>query len=731
MSRVNSTAKMQKEKNTETKKMKEKKKTAKQLTNGERLQEMLRLIKKKKRVSVAWLSEHFGISKSLTVSLVKKLSKKGHNITLSEGEGRSKFVQLNLSEDGEFRNDTINIKDAGEHIRIGFIAEPRFGSLQCQNSLLHWIYKEIFERHDVNFVVVAGGLIAGKPTPTIAPDVFLKEPEEVAEYVFKHFPKTRKFKTYIVAGKRDLSFQAKDGFNIMNAICERDDLAHAGALEAIFNVRGVKIKVMSPYDDNSPQGISYGPQKNAEKTSDNFNIMVFGGTHERSEIPGYGQENSLLVTVPSLHTQMRRQARKGLRPKLGCTIIDLHFKEKGEGWSIDLDKDVEVRHFNLDNYAVSNDWSVTSKDFESCGLSELEFKVVNWLIDERGLSGGEISRRLDMSKNDVKKLISGIREKNPVLNITINQASKRYVFPPILKNKFSPIPIKYDDVFISKTKEVSMACTHFGSKEDMPDVVAKAFEDAVIDGVRAIYIAGDITEGPGASGYRGHQFDVRCPTLDELEDYTIAKFPKVKLKVDPARPIVKPELRYDDEGKPYYEEVIVKDGDMYIPVYIINGNHDAWANNSVGHSIARTLAMRMPERVCFIGSRDGSITQQGSRVVDGVYHSLIHGSGGIGYAMSQKLQKFVSAMRRKKEGIGFPRVLHAGNWHLAYLLFQEELGLLCASFKYGDEFHETHGLVSWIGMYVVEIFADKQGNLTQVVASYKNYRQYALSLKKK
>ncbi len=710
--------------------MKEKKKTVKQLTNGERLKEMLRLIKKKKRVSVAWLSEHFGISKNLTVSLVKKLSKKGHNITLSEGEGRSKFVQLNLSEDGEFRNDTINIKDVGEHIRIGFIAEPRFGSFQCQNSLLHWIYKEIFEREGVNFVVVAGGLIAGKPTPTIAPDVFIKEPEEVAGYVLKHFPKTRKFKTYIVAGKRDLSFQAKEGFNIMNAICERDDLAHAGALEAIFNVRGVKIKVMSPYDDNSPQGVSYGPQKNAEKSGEDINIMVFGGTHERSEIPDYGPNNTLLVTVPSLHTQIRRQARKGLVPKIGCTIIDLHFSEKGEDWSINLDKDVLVRHFNLDNYVVQNDWTVTPEDFKDIGLSEIEFQVVKWLIEERGLSAGELSRRLSLSKNDIKKLISTIREKDPRLNIEMNQVSKRYDFPPILKNKFTPLPFKYEDVFIRKTKEVSMACTHFGSKEDMPDVVSKAFEDAVAEGVRAIYIAGDITEGPGASGYRGHQFDVKCSTLDELEDYTVAKFPRVKIKVDPKDPITIAKLCYDKEGKPFYKEVVIKEGEIFIPVYIINGNHDAWANNSVGHSIARTLAMRMPNRVCFIGSCDGSITQQGSRVVDGVFNKLIHGSGGIGYTMSQKLQKFVSAMRRKKEGVGLPRVLHAGNWHVAYLLFQEELGLLGASFKYGDEFHETHGLVSWVGMYIVELFADKNGNLTQVAASYRNYRQYALSLKK-
>ena len=710
-----------------------KKKTPKQLTDNERLQELLRLITKKKRVSVAWLSDYFDISKSLVVSLAKKLNRRGYNISFTTGEGRSKYVQIERSEEGEFRNDIINIREEGNTIRIGFIAEPRYGTFQCQNSLNHWIYKEIFEKLGVNFVVVAGGLIAGKPIPTIKPDLFLENPEEVANYVIKHFPKSKKFKTYIVAGRKDLSFQVKDSFNIMNTICEdRDDLAHAGALETVFDVRGIKIKVMSPYDDNSPKGVSYGPQKNAETAADaeeKVNIFVFGGTHERSEIPDYGPDNCLLVTVPSLHTQMKRQARKGVKPKLGCTIIELNFKEKGEGWDIDLAKDVEVRHFNLDNYAVGNDWSVTFDDFKDLGLSEKEATVVKWFIMERSISAGELSRRLEISKNEVKSFMAGISEKYPILSIYFNQVSKRYDFPQILKTKFQPLPMKYEDVFIPMTKEVSMACTHFGSKQDMPPIVEKAFQDAIASGVRAIFIAGDITEGPGASGYRGHQFDVKCPTLDELEDYTISKFPKAKLTVDPAHPITKTLLRYDNEGKPYYEETVMKEGETYVPVYIINGNHDAWANNSVGHSIARTLAMRMPERVCYIGSRDGTITQQGSRVVDGVYHLLIHGSGGIGYTMSQKLQKFVSAMRRKKEGVGLPRVLHAGNWHIAYLLFQEELAMLAACFKYGDEFHETHGLVSWIGMYVVEVFADKKGNLTQVIAGYKNYRQHALSLK--
>ncbi|HRY62604.1 MAG TPA: hypothetical protein P5056_02460, partial [Candidatus Paceibacterota bacterium] len=65
---------------------------------------------------------------------------------------------------------------------------------------------------------------------------------------------------------------------------------------------------------------------------------------------------------------------------------------------------------------------------------------------------------------------------------------------------------------------------------------------------------------------------------------------------------------------------------------------------------------------------------------------------------------------------------------VADLLFQEELALLDPCFKYKDEFLATHGLSPWIGMYVVELFTDKKGRLTQVIANYRNYRPYAISL---
>ncbi len=631
---------------------------------------------------------------------------------------------LTLARSEEIGLDAIPITLNNRKMKIAFISELRIGAYQAQMSMTHWLYKEVFEREGVDFVVVAGGLTIGQPTATLMPDILKgnpKVPKVLADYAIKHFPESKNFKTYIVSSRRELTAKTKDGANLLNMIADaRDDLAFVGDLEKTFDVRGLRIKVVCPWDDNSPKGVSYGLQKIVDNISDSPapHIIVCGGVHTRCELPDYGEDGIYVFGVPSLHSQMRRQLRKGVKPRLGCLILELEFNKD---WSFDINKGLRSHFINLDAYSKKNDCLADLEDIATDDLTNTQNQILRWFVEENVIAEGELSRRLNNSKDSVRKIIDDINKKAKI-NIQISKSSKRYEFPKIEKTKFHPLALKYSEVFRFLTKEGGIACTHYGSQHDLPEVVQLAYKEAASAGVRRIFHAGDVTEGPGASGYRGHQNDVKFPDTDSLEDYAVIRWPRVLIKVDPKNPLIKTVMSLNGKGQPIYQEVMVKDDECFLQTDIIDGNHDCWAKQTLGHRPVRSLALRMPELLRYLGPNDGSISMDGAVTFDGVYHRLTHGDGGLGYTISTKLQKHISSHRRRGVSKGKPTVLWFGNWHTNFILFEDELGVLLACFKSEDEFHLRKDLVSWVGMNIVELFGDSQNHLTRVVAEYRNYR---------
>lgn len=675
--------------------------------------------------SFSKLSELLNVSKDHIADLAEGLSKVGYNVEAYTQNGED-YLRLARAEKTDL--EAVTISASNRKIKIGFIAEPRIGTYQAQMSMLHWIYKEIFEREGVDLVILAGGTTIGKPTPTLLPDIFKgdpKNPNVLTDYVTRHFPKSKNFKTYIISNKRELASTTKDGANFIQIIAEgREDIAYVGDLARTFNIRGVRIKVISPWDDNSPKGASYGLQKIVDNIADPEppHIIVVGGMHKRSELPDYGEHGALIYSVPSLHAQMRRQQGRGVRPRVGCLILELEFNKD---WSFDMSKGLKADWRNLDKYVVKDDCFVGMEDMNVTGLKNGARKVLEWFITEHAIREGELSRRLNKSKEYVRGLIAELEKK---LNVAIPfaGASKSYEFPKIEKTRFKALNLDPKEVFQFLTKEGGLACTHLGSEHEMPEAVKLAYQDAAALGVRRMNHAGDVTEGPGASGYRGHQNDVKFPDTDSLEDHAFAKWPRIKMKIDPKRPILQTKMERDAEGRPVYKELLVKDGEVWLQTDIIDGNHDCWAKQAIGHRPVRALAASMPDLLRYLGPSDGKISMDGAVTFEGVYNRLTHGDGGLGYTISMKLQKHISSHKRRGAGKDKPTVLWFGNWHVGYLLFEDELGVLLPCFKSEDEFHLRKDLVSWVGLYVVELYADGKGNLTRVCSNYLNYRHLAV-----
>ncbi|MBI3632982.1 MAG: hypothetical protein HY226_01690 [Candidatus Vogelbacteria bacterium] len=695
---------------------------------------------KKSPKSLTWLSNTLSMPKTGVTALADRLAKKGYDVRFKDRANGERIIFLNTEENIEL--DSFKIEEASRKIRIAVISGPRFGLKQSQVSLLRWAYEEDFEKHNINCVLVLGELVAGKPTETSLVDYLpgLEDPEAQVEYAVKHMPRSNNFKTYILGGRRELSMRSGEGFDVIRAICSaREDLVAAGELERTFDFHGVTLRGLCPWDDNSPKTLSYGVEKILKTMDPIPDIAVFGGMGQRQEIPCDGPEQkTLAITVPSFHTQTRRESKKGINPRLGYTIIELDFDEGVEERKIDLAKNVHVHHINLDQYAVKNDWAKGVDDVDLSKVLNGGRLVMEWLLKEKdgAISAGELTRRLaaaghNKSKQEVKELIGRLCAGGA--NIQWRTDEKRFRLVREHKDQFKAPAMKYEDVFAPLTKAASKACTHLDSKQEMPEVWAVACDEAMRDGVRAFFHAGDVTDGPGRTGYRGHINDVKHVGVDNQQDHCWAVFPRpgAFIEATPERPLERGYLHFDKEGKFYYEIVKHTDGKFTVQFFIINGNHDEWGVTDNGYSPVRGLALRMPGELVYLGQADGSITIDGSVIFDGVFNRLTHGGGGIG-TLSAKVQKFIAAHRAEGLGRGLPTVLHLGNWHTAYMLFQDEVAMLDACFKYKDAFHVRLGLVSKVGLYVYELFGDKKkGNITRAVMNFRNYRPLANQMKNK
>lgn len=680
-------------------------------------EKFLALLKKGNRAENI-LAKELDIDTHSLFDLADGLSKKGYDVRVLD-EGDEKIFTLLRGEDENA--EAIPIAALNRKFKIGFISEIRMGAKQSQISLLHWIYKEIFEKEDVDFVVVVGGLVIGRPTPTLLPDALKTDPDKLVNYVVKHFPKTKKFKTYIVSGRAELSWKDKDGFDIVSAICnKRDDLLKAGDLEKTFIVKGLRVKTMSPFDDNCPKSVSYGPQGIADKLKDDPlpNIFIIGGTHRRSKLDAYN--GMYIATTPSLHMQMRRQARKKVAPYVGCLMMELNFNQD---WSINLggknekgEGGLRQHFFRLEDYVNPND--CYGVDFGPASkLEEKARMVLGWFAKEHILAQGDLSRRLKQSKDSVEKIVAELKKCGYAINF--RKDSKRYEMEVKEKEVSAPTLLKKEDVFVWATREAGISDTHLGHNKDNPVILRKAYEDAAQAGCRRAYNAGDLSEGAAAAGYKGHVFDLRpgCVSLDDLEDYVVSKWPKdVKVKVDPKHPLLVTKRIDWPDGKIGYEETFQKDGETILQTEAIEGNHDGWAQKGVGRKMVRGLAIRMSQCLRYLGYLVGSV------VVDGIYHKLVHPEGGSGACFSTIVEKLLKKVRESNESGDLPAIVYIGHYHSAYLLFDTRLGLRMPCIKDEDVFHETHGLLPFIGMFITDVYLDKSGkNFTRIISEYRDY----------
>lgn len=218
--------------------------------------------------------------------------------------------------------------------------------------------------------------------------------------------------------------------------------------------------------------------------------------------------------------------------------------------------------------------------------------------------------------------------------------------------------------------------THYCSKYQQRthlQTTYRYFEDR---GIKDIYHAGDMSDGQGM--YRGHEYEIFLHGADAQRDYIIEYYP-----------------RYDG-----------------CTTYIIGGSHDESHWKRSGTNILEQIGEKRPD-IEYKGFHGAEIKIGPLRAY------LMHGSGGVSYARSYKLQKIIEQFTPENK----PEILLLGHYHVVCHLhaYRNVEGFLLPCFQAQTPYLKAKGLAPIIGAMIIKVVLndiDRKDGLVKILPEY-------------
>ena len=191
-------------------------------------------------------------------------------------------------------------------------------------------------------------------------------------------------------------------------------------------------------------------------------------------------------------------------------------------------------------------------------------------------------------------------------------------------------PPKNNDVYeIPAYSENLKLClisdTHLCSKYDRIDILNYIYEKAYKNNVKHILHSGDFTDGNNMRSRPEHVLELKEISYDGQVDYCVEKYPK----------------QYG------------------INTYAISGNHDNWWYKLSGGEIVKSIAKQRDD-IIYLGSDYADLKLGKIKI------RLFHGKGGVGYARSYKIQKYLDSIDPDER----PQILQTGHIHQSFYMQQ-------------------------------------------------------------
>lgn len=278
-----------------------------------------------------------------------------------------------------------------------------------------------------------------------------------------------------------------------------------------------------------------------------------------------------------------------------------------------------------------------------------------------------ICQELELKDYEVIGLIQLMKQEGELVD---------YVNGEIIKLKK---PIKENDVYeipnnTEHLKLLLISDTHLCSKYDRLDILRYLYDKAEDNGVKYILHSGDFTDGK--SNRPEHIYELKEHSFQGQVDYCIDKYPKFSGKT-----------------------------------YAIQGNHDNWWYKSSGSEILVPIS-KAREDIIYLGSDVADIKIGKLKI------RLFHGQGGIAYAKSYKIQKYLDTIPINEK----PDILQTGHIHQAFYYKQDNTHCFQTScLEDQTPYCRGLGLANDKSCWWVDVQFDDKGNVYSITPTLETF----------
>ena len=288
----------------------------------------------------------------------------------------------------------------------------------------------------------------------------------------------------------------------------------------------------------------------------------------------------------------------------------------------------------------------------------------------------EICTILNLKDYEVVGLVDFMRQDGELIDF-VNGEIVRLKKPP-----------KVDDVY--KVDSCSthiplllISDTHLCSKYDRLDILRYLYEKAQDRGIRHILHSGDFTDG--RSNRPEHIYELRETSYEGQVDYCVEKYPTF-------------------DGR----------------TYVISGNHDDWWYKSTGSEIVKAIANRRDD-IVYLGSDVADLSIGKLKI------RLFHGKGGLAYAKSYKVQKYLDSIPLDER----PDILQTGHIHQSFYMKQD--GTHCFQTSCLEDltpFARSMGMSNDKSVWWVDVYMNDKGNVQNIKQELETFNTKKLVRKK-
>lgn len=279
----------------------------------------------------------------------------------------------------------------------------------------------------------------------------------------------------------------------------------------------------------------------------------------------------------------------------------------------------------------------------------------------------QVCKELGLKDYELIGLVNLMKEDGELIDY-VNGELIRLKTPPKVNDVYE-VPADTDHL-----KLLLLSDTHLCSKYDRLDILRYLYAKAEDLGVKHVLHSGDFTDGK--SNRPEHIYELKEHSYEGQIDYCVEKYPTFNGKT-----------------------------------YVIGGNHDEWWYKATGSEIVKAIANRRDD-IVYLGSNVADLKINGLKI------RLYHGKGGVAYAKSYKIQKYLDSIPLHER----PQILQTGHIHQSFYMKQDDTHCFQTScLEDLTPYSKSQGFANDKSVWWVDVALNKRGKITHLTQELETF----------